>query len=178
MACYLTKRLIRMSNINKWLSRSFQVNIVLTRDFSDDIQLSRNNDGPINILKEKIKNGELVEDEYQMKIAQSLQNVYDNIHGYEPEKPGIFSKLIGKGKKKKKVPKGLYLFGAVGGGKTMLMDLFYTCCKVINKIIITLFNSPGIYYFFNHFRLRVNKEFIFIHSCWMFTAKFMKLKKQ
>lgn len=69
-------------------------------------------------------------DEYQLKIAEQLQIVYEDVRGYEPEKEGFLAKWMGKSKRKKKAPKGLYLYGAVGGGKTMLMDLFYSCCQV------------------------------------------------
>lgn len=32
-----------------------------------------------------------------------------------------------------KAPRGLYIHGGVGTGKTMLMDLFYHCCKSSHK---------------------------------------------
>lgn len=90
--------------------------------------------GPIKILDNKIANGELMNDEHQRKVIEALENVYHQIENYQPPtRHGLFSKWIGnKGnsKKKKKTPKGLYLYGAVGGGKTMLMDLFYNCCQV------------------------------------------------
>ncbi|XP_051172910.1 putative ATPase N2B [Leptopilina boulardi] len=93
--------------------------------------------GPIKILDNKIANGELMNDEHQRKVIEALENVYHQIENYQPPtRHGLFSKWIGnKGnsKKKKKTPKGLYLYGAVGGGKTMLMDLFYNCCQLENK---------------------------------------------
>ncbi|XP_070568513.1 AFG1-like ATPase isoform X2 [Ptychodera flava] len=36
-------------------------------------------------------------------------------------------------KKKKPGPKGLYLYGSVGAGKTMIMDLFYKCTDIDRK---------------------------------------------
>ncbi|XP_058804936.1 putative ATPase N2B isoform X2 [Phymastichus coffea] len=73
-------------------------------------------------------------DEHQSKIVEELQQVYQNIQAYKPEREGFLTKWMGgKNKKAKNTPQGLYLYGAVGGGKTMLMDLFYNCCQVENK---------------------------------------------
>lgn len=102
---------------------------VLSRSLAHN-QKEKSPEGPVRVLEEKIAKGELVADEFQLKIAKSLQTVYQDIENYEPQRPSLFSKWLGKGKKNKKLPKGLYLYGAVGGGKTMLMDLFYNCCQV------------------------------------------------
>ncbi|XP_071857920.1 putative ATPase N2B [Bombus fervidus] len=87
--------------------------------------------GPIVMLKNKIAKGELVEDEHQMKVARTLQSIYEEINGYKPEEFNLLDKWLGR--KRKQPPKGLYIHGAVGGGKTMLMDLFYKCCQIENK---------------------------------------------
>jgi predicted ATPase len=84
--------------------------------------------GPLAVLQEKIDNEELMHDVYQYRIAESLQRLYENIQGYTPPQYGLFSRYF---KKVTKAPKGLYIYGAVGGGKTMLMDLFYNCCEVL-----------------------------------------------
>lgn len=83
--------------------------------------------GPLAVLQERIGNGELMHDDYQYRITEGLQRLYENIQGYTPPVHGLFS---GWFKKVTKAPKGLYIYGAVGGGKTMLMDLFYNCCEV------------------------------------------------
>lgn len=93
------------------------------------------NGGPIvKQLEDKVSRGELMSDEHQRKVVDELERIYRQVENYEPPlRTGLFSKwiIMGKGnKKKKKTPKGLYIYGAVGGGKTMLMDLFYNCCQV------------------------------------------------
>ncbi|KAK5650135.1 hypothetical protein RI129_001164 [Pyrocoelia pectoralis] len=86
--------------------------------------------GPLDALYEKIDKGELMPDPIQVKVCEALQQVYDKIEDYHPAENGIFNKLFGG---KRKVPKGLYIHGAVGGGKTMLMDLFHNCCDFGKK---------------------------------------------
>ena len=78
-------------------------------------------------------------------IIQSLQHLHDELRKYhappivhptleslKPDASSVFSRLFGNGKKEKPIleipdnlPRGLYLYGDVGSGKTMLMDIFY-----------------------------------------------------
>ncbi|KAI1294793.1 putative ATPase N2B [Halotydeus destructor] len=85
----------------------------------------------LKVYKEKIKDKELDDDPYQNKVAQSLQNLNLSVARYTPPKPGFFDKLFMKaGHEQPLSPKGLYLYGSVGCGKTMLMDLFYENCLI------------------------------------------------
>ncbi|XP_017772064.1 PREDICTED: putative ATPase N2B [Nicrophorus vespilloides] len=109
---------------------------------SSNIDYSR---GPKDALMQRIKNGELLRDEQQANVCDALGKVYNDIKDYKPVEKGLFSGLFGK---KKKGPKGLYIYGAVGGGKTMLMDLFYKCVTNDDKMRVH----------FNAFMLNVHKE--------------------
>ncbi|KAI1877106.1 uncharacterized protein JN550_001178 [Neoarthrinium moseri] len=99
--------------------------------------------GPIQEYDRRVAEGRLREDEHQRGIIQSLQHLHDELVHYEARPvihPTIESLKPSKslfgwlGSKQGKtpiqdipadLPHGLYLYGDVGSGKTMLMDLFY-----------------------------------------------------
>lgn len=128
MMTYLLPKKFFSQNYFTNLSNKF-VQHIQCHGYVHDVSLIEK--GPIVMLKNKIAKGELVEDEHQMKVARTLQNIYEEINGYKPEEFNLLDKWLGR--KRKQPPKGLYIHGAVGGGKTMLMDLFYKCCQIENK---------------------------------------------
>ncbi|XP_066584950.1 putative ATPase N2B [Prorops nasuta] len=104
------------------------------------------NKGPIDVLKYRLSEGQVLIDNHQMKVTEILQNIYEEVNHYKPQQFNLISKLFSQ--KKRVSPKGLYLYGAVGGGKTMLMDLFYDCVQIEKKKRVH----------FNAFMLDVHKK--------------------
>lgn len=104
---------------------------------------SPDNVGPIQEYDRRVAAGRLREDEHQRGIIQSLQHLHDELVQYrarpvvhptlESLKPtkslfGWFGSKPGASVIQEipnDLPRGLYLYGDVGSGKTMLMDLFY-----------------------------------------------------
>ena len=76
-------------------------------------------------LKNRIASGELKEDDAQMNAAARLDELLERI-SMSSSKPWFFSRRAD-------VPKGLYLWGGVGRGKSMLMDWFFEVAPTKNK---------------------------------------------
>lgn len=80
---------------------------------------------PQSQWQQEINNGNLQYDELQAPIIIALDDLYQEISAMPPIKKnnGFFAKFL---KKEQKItrPKGLYIWGSVGRGKSMMMDLF------------------------------------------------------
>lgn len=91
-------------------------------------------DGPLSVLQKKIDDKSLLPDDHQLQVVNDLQKLYEQVKTYQPKASGGISKWFSFGQSKSKKTddalKGLYIYGSVGGGKTMLMDLFFDCCQV------------------------------------------------
>ncbi|XP_028624875.1 AFG1-like ATPase isoform X2 [Grammomys surdaster] len=85
--------------------------------------------GPLEHYNFLIKTQELREDEHQRRVVQCLQKLQEDLKGYSIEEGGFFSKLFSRNKP----PKGLYVYGDVGTGKTMVMDMFYAYVEMKRK---------------------------------------------
>jgi cell division protein ZapE len=75
-------------------------------------------------LEALVRNRHFEQDPAQAELARKLDGLALKLKGYKAEgKPSGFSWLFGM--KAAEPPRGLYVYGAVGRGKTMLMDLFF-----------------------------------------------------
>lgn len=81
--------------------------------------------GPLETYKSRVKSGQLLEDSHQLEAIKKLEETFQTIQGYKPIQTNLFTRWFSGAKQTKDSPKGLYIHGAVGGGKTMLMDLFH-----------------------------------------------------
>ncbi len=79
----------------------------------------------LQFYQSKISSGLITSDDAQLLLVQKLASLEERLATYEPPEHGFLSKIWGKKDASDEAPKGLYLFGGVGRGKTMLMDLFF-----------------------------------------------------
>ncbi len=87
-------------------------------------------DTPIAIYRARIKEGELRRDASQELAAEKLQSLHHALARYEPGSAGGWAARLGLAGRTEEPPLGLYLFGGVGRGKSMLMDLFFGAVEV------------------------------------------------
>lgn len=79
--------------------------------------------------------GELKSDPAQHHVVKALQDLHQNLLGYTPPRPaskGLMAYLFGK-KQQNRNPRGLYIHGGVGRGKSMIMDLFFETAPIAAK---------------------------------------------
>ena len=83
---------------------------------------------PAKLYEQYVKDGRLNNDAAQQMVAGRLQELYDRLAA----KPGgILSKLFAP--HNASAPRGLYIWGEVGRGKSMLMDMFFSTISMTGK---------------------------------------------
>jgi len=87
--------------------------------------------GPLSRYRALVSAGELEPDQAQLLAAEKLQLLTNRLQAYEPPARTDFFSFFTR--RRGEVPKGLYIFGGVGRGKTMLMDLFYETVEFEGK---------------------------------------------
>jgi cell division protein ZapE len=70
-----------------------------------------------------------IADPAQERAVERLQQLYDEWRAYKAKRPTRLHRLVVH----PTLPRGVYLWGGVGRGKSFLMDSFYSCVPLVRK---------------------------------------------
>src|SRR5258706_14276164 len=85
-----------------------------------------------------------VQDPAQWRAVERLQQLYEEWTAYKARRSNALKRLLVK----LPLPKGVYLWGPVGRGKSFLMDAFYLCVPLVRKRRVH----------FHHFMREIHRE--------------------
>jgi cell division protein ZapE len=88
--------------------------------------------GPLALYRQRVERGELAADPAQTRAVEALERLYRDLQRAAPPR-GWRSKVAKLAGKRAAPVRGLYLWGSVGRGKTLLMDLFYNALPFKEK---------------------------------------------
>ena len=91
-------------------------------------------DGPLFAYREMKRSGELQADMMQELAVEKFQSLHNGLKGYDPT-AGMtgWKARLGLARRIADPPMGLYIYGGVGRGKSMLMDMFFEKSLVENR---------------------------------------------
>jgi cell division protein ZapE len=91
---------------------------------------------PLDRYRSMREANELMRDPTQKLAVEKLQSLHHALKGYQPAGDSFLAgwkDRFGLGRRTEEPPMGLYLYGPVGRGKSMLMDLFFNTAPLERK---------------------------------------------
>jgi cell division protein ZapE len=98
----------------------------------------------VSIYETQLRSRGFLADPSQRRAVERLQRLYEEWSAYKARRSNSLKRLLVK----PPLPKGVYLWGSVGRGKSFLMDAFYRCVPLVRKRRVH----------FHHFMREIHRE--------------------
>ena len=89
--------------------------------------------GPLEWYWHFSQRGDFRADSEQLRVLEKLQALHENLEDYRQYRAGKINRLVTNFGAGRKPPRGLYIWGGVGRGKSLMMDAFYKVSRLKRK---------------------------------------------
>ena len=89
--------------------------------------------GPLEWYWKFSQAGNFESDPAQLDVLRHLERLHHDLEKYRQYRQGTVNRLVTNFGGGKKPPRGLYVWGSVGRGKSLMMDAFYNVCTLKRK---------------------------------------------
>jgi cell division protein ZapE len=98
----------------------------------------------VALYRQNLERRGFVSDPAQWRAVERLQRLYEEWRAYKAKRSNALKRLVVR----PPLPKGVYLWGPVGRGKSFLMDAFFLCVPLVRKRRVH----------FHHFMREIHRE--------------------